>query len=90
MNLAIESDDADPELCRAARKAMTQLIGGFERVIARGMERGEFATGDARSHARVMVATLEGGILLGNLYKDRAPLDAVLDHLERYVRNGLR
>ena len=90
MNLAIESDDADPELCRAARKAMTQLIGGFERVIARGMERGEFATGEARSHARVMVATLEGGILLGNLYKDRAPLDAVLDHLERYVRNGLR
>jgi len=90
MNLAIESDDADPELRRAARKAMNQLIGGFEGIIARGMQRGEFPKGDARARARVMVAGLEGGILLSNLYKDRGPMEAVLEHLERYVRNGLR
>ena len=90
MNLAIESDDADPTLRSAARKAMTQLIGAFQRTIAQGMERGEFPKGDARGHARVIVAGLEGGIMLANLYKDPAPLDAVLDHLERYVRNGLR
>jgi hypothetical protein len=35
------------------------------------------------------VATLEGGLLLGNLYKDRAPMAAAWQHLERYVRNGL-
>jgi len=90
MNLAVESDDADPELRKAARQAMTQLIGGFERVIARGMREGEFPKGDAAAPARVIVANLEGGILLGNLYKNRAPMDAVLEHLERYVRNGFR
>jgi AcrR family transcriptional regulator len=90
MNLAIESDDADPELRSAARKAMTQLIGAFEQVITRGMQGGEFPKGDARARARVIVASLEGAILLSNLYKDRAPMEAVLDHLESYVRNGLR
>ena len=90
MNLAIESDDADPELRNAARKAMAQMIGRFEQVIAEGIQAGEFPKGDARARANLMVATLEGGILLGNLYKDRAPMEAVLDHLERYVRGGLR
>jgi TetR/AcrR family transcriptional regulator, transcriptional repressor for nem operon len=90
MNLAIESDDADPELRSAARTAMTQLIGRFERVIAHGMQHGEFPKGDARARARVIVASLEGGVLLGNLYKDRAPMEAVLDHLARFVRNGFR
>src|SRR5215467_7050356 len=42
MNLAIESDDADPELRNAARKAMTQMIGRFEQLIAEGMQAGEF------------------------------------------------
>lgn len=89
VNLAIESDDADPKLRSAARKAMAQLIGSFERVIADGMQHGEFPKGDARACARVIVASVEGGVLLGNLYKDRAPMDAVLEHLQRYVRNGL-
>src|SRR5262245_11568216 len=90
VNLAIESDDADPALRAAARRAMTRLVGAFEQVIERGMRAGEFAEGDARARARVIVATLEGGLLLSNLYKDRAPLAAVWQHLERHVRNGFR
>jgi len=90
INLAVESDDANPELRTAARKAMTQLVGAFERVIAQGVQQREFPKGDAHARARVIVATLEGGLLLANLYKDRAPIDAVLEHLERYVRNGFR
>ena len=46
MNLAIESDDADPKLRSAARNAMAQLIGCFEQVIAQGMRHGEFPKGD--------------------------------------------
>src|SRR5262249_30211527 len=90
VNLAIESDDADPQLRAAARTAMTPLVGAFEQVIERGMRAGEFVKGDARARARVIVATLEGGLLLSNLYKDRAPLAAVWQHLERFVRNGLQ
>lgn len=90
MNLAIESDDADPALRNAARKAMTQLIGRFEQAIARGVRDGEFPPGDAHARANVLVAAVEGGVLLGNLYKDRGPMDAVFAHLEQYVRHGLR
>jgi AcrR family transcriptional regulator len=90
MNLAVESDDADPALRDAARTAMDELIGCFERVIARGVAQGEFATGDTRARASLIVASLEGGVLLVNLYKDRTRMEAVLKHLERYVRNGLR
>ena len=90
VNLAIESDDADPELRNAARKAMSQLIGRFEQIIANGMRSGDFAKGDAGDHARFIVACLEGAVVLGNLYKDRALIEAVLEHLEKYVRNGLR
>jgi len=69
---------------------MTQLIAAFERLIARGLRGGEFSKGDTHARARVIVASLEGAVLLGNLYKQRAPMDAVLEHLERYVRNGCR
>ena len=90
MNLAVESDDADPKLRNAARRAMRQVIGLFEQIIAEGMKQGEFPEGDARARARMLVASMEGAILLTNLYKDGTYLEAVLDHLERSVRRGFR
>jgi AcrR family transcriptional regulator len=90
MNLAVESDDADPELRDAARRAMMQVIGLFEQIIAEGMKQGEFPKGDARARARMLVASMEGAILLTNLYKEDTYMEAVLDHLERSVRKGFR
>ena len=90
MNLAVESDDADPKLRDAARRAMRQVIGLFEQIIAEGMKQGEFPEGDARARARMLVASMEGAILLTNLYKDGSYMEAVLYHLERSVRRGFR
>jgi TetR/AcrR family transcriptional regulator, transcriptional repressor for nem operon len=90
MNLAVESDDADPELRDAARGAMMRLIGFFERIIADGIKRGEFTKGNARARATLIVASVEGAIMLTNLYKDSAFMNAVLDHLEESVRAGFR
>ena len=90
MNLAVESDDADPKLRNAARRAMRQVIGLFEQIIAEGMKQGEFPEGDARAQARMLVASMEGAILLTNLYKDGSYMEAVLDHLERSVGRGFR
>jgi AcrR family transcriptional regulator len=90
MNLAIESDDADPELRNAARMAMSRLIGLFEQVIAQGIKNGEFAVTDARAQAISLVTSLEGGIMLCNLYKDQSYLNTVLDDLQRRVRAGFR
>jgi TetR/AcrR family transcriptional repressor of nem operon len=90
MNLAIESDDADPKLRAAAREAMNGLIGIFERIIAEGMEQGEFFKKNARTLANSMVATLEGGMMLSNLYKDARYLEAIADELRQRVQSGFR
>jgi hypothetical protein len=89
-NLAVESDDADPWLRDAARKAMMRLIGLFERIITEGMKRGEFPEGDARAQARLIIASVEGAIMLTNLYKDVTYMETVLEHVERSVRTGFR
>src|SRR5215467_7432749 len=89
-NMAIEADDADPRLRAAARQAMGRLIGLFERVIAEGIERGEFAKGDARPRATQLVASLEGALLISNLYKDASYLDGVADRLKEEIRAGFR
>jgi TetR/AcrR family transcriptional repressor of nem operon len=90
MNLAVESDDADPKLRDAARSAMRQMIGLFEQIIKEGIKQREFAEGDARSRARMLVASIEGAILLTNLYKDGTYMKAVLDYVERSVQKGFR
>jgi TetR/AcrR family transcriptional regulator, transcriptional repressor for nem operon len=89
-NLAIESDDADPQLRAAARQAMARLIGLFERIIEEGGKLGEFQKGDSRGRAVNIVAALEGGLLLSNLYKDDSYLRGVAGRLENEVRAGLR
>lgn len=92
MNLAIESDDADPKMRDAARKAMAEIIEMFEKVIAQGIEAGDFRRGDlhVRTRASLLIASIEGGIMLSNLYKEDTPLKAVLTHIEEQVRQGLR
>ena len=90
MNLSVESDDADPDLRTLARDAMGRLLGLIERIVAAGIERGEFAAGEARPRAIIMAASIEGAILLTNLYKDRTYIDTVTDHLSGMVRNGFR
>lgn len=90
MNLSVESDDADPDLRTLARDAMGRLLGLIERIVAAGIERGEFAAGEARPRAITLAASIEGAILLTNLYKDRTYIDTVTDHLSGMVRNGFR
>jgi TetR/AcrR family transcriptional regulator, transcriptional repressor for nem operon len=90
MNLAVESDDADPALRKLAREAMARFLELLERIVAEGIERGEFTAGEARPCAIALLASLEGAILLTNLYKDRTYMEAVTDHLGRIVRNGFR
>jgi TetR/AcrR family transcriptional repressor of nem operon len=81
MNLAIESDDANPKLRQAARHAMGALHGLFEKIIKEGVAQGDFKKRDARATAIHMVAALEGALMLSNLYKDGEYLDAVAKQL---------
>jgi TetR/AcrR family transcriptional repressor of nem operon len=71
MNTAIEADDAQPALRDRARHAMDELRSSVIRIITKGSERGEVRSGvDADAWASVMIAALEGAIMLSRLYQD--------------------
>lgn len=88
-NLAVEADDGDRALAREAREAMGWLLAFFVCVIEEGAKSGEFAKGGAEARAIHLVAALEGGILLSNLYKDLGYLKTVVKVLELEVEAGL-
>ncbi len=75
VNTAIESDDSNPELRARAQVRMNQMRGTVATIIRKGMDRGEIRTGvDADETAVVLIALLEGGIMLSKLYGDGSML----------------
>jgi len=89
-NLAIETDHTRSRLRGAAAQAMEKLLLCFQHVIEEGMTQQAFVKGDARAHAAEIIAALEGGLMLSNLYRDYTYLHGVADQLEARVKAGLR
>lgn len=91
LNTAVEADDAHPALRDRARKAMDSWYALTRRVVAKGVERGEIRPGtDPELVATVMIASLEGAIMLSKLYGDSAYIRRAVDHLTGYVEGTLR
>ena len=88
MNTAIESDDTHPPLRDRARAAMTQwqrLIGS---IVREGVKSGELLPGtNPRTVATVLTATLEGAVMLAQLYDDPSYMKRAVDHCAGYVRS---
>lgn len=75
LNTAIESDDAEgasyAELRARTRASMRRLIGYARKIIEVGIADGELAPElDAALEAEMIVATLEGALMLSRLYGD--------------------
>lgn len=91
LNTAVESDDAHIELKERAREAMSgwlRLIGG---VTKEGVRNGELRPGtDPRETASVVVATLEGAVMLSRLYDEPAYMKRSVDHLKEHLRSLAR
>jgi TetR/AcrR family transcriptional regulator, transcriptional repressor for nem operon len=89
MNLAVESDDTHPTLRTKAQRAMAELREDtVERIVVRGVERGELRSNvDPENTATVIVSTLEGALMLSHLYDDPSFVEGVADHLDQYVKS---
>ncbi len=85
MNTAVESDDSMPVLKERAKGAAfewQQLLG---RITKEGMRAGELAPGtDPRETATVVVAAIEGAVMLTKLTDDAAHMDRTVDHVKGY------
>ncbi|MGK7890935.1 MAG: TetR/AcrR family transcriptional regulator [Leptolyngbyaceae cyanobacterium] len=91
MNTAIDSDDAHPALRERVQQAMTQWRGLIMRVVQRGIDKGEIHDHIVpEAVASILIATLEGAMMLTRLYGDRTHLDLVQAHLGNYIAATLQ
>lgn len=91
LNTAIESDDAHPVLRLHCQQAMTSWRKLFYRIIQKGIEKGEIRpTVDADEVATILIATLEGAVMISKLYGDSIHIERAINHLTDYIESQLR
>jgi TetR/AcrR family transcriptional regulator, transcriptional repressor for nem operon len=90
LNTAVESDDAHPALRERAQGAMDVWRRLIHRIVSKGILRGELQpTVDADTVATIMIATIEGAVMLSKLYGDSTHLERSVAHLKRYIQQQL-
>lgn len=87
MNTAIESDDAALPLLKArAAAAMDEWCDLLRRIIAKGIAKEEFRPDtDPAALASLIIASLEGGLMMSKLYNDPIFLLRVAQHLHTHI-----
>jgi TetR/AcrR family transcriptional regulator, transcriptional repressor for nem operon len=90
LNTAIEADDAHPALRERARQAMDELYGTIQHILSKGIERGEVRSDvDADAWASVMIAMLEGAIMMSRLYQDSVHMRRAVEHMRGCIERDL-
>ena len=90
LNTAIEADDAEPALLARARSAMDELSNTIQRIISKGIERGEIRPDvDGELWASVMIATLEGAVMLSKLYRDAVHMRRAVAYMRHCIERDL-
>ena len=88
LNTAVESDDAHMKLKDRAREAMSGWLRLIGSVIKEGVRNGEIRSGtNPRETASVVVATLEGAVMLSRLYDDPVYMKRSVNHLKKHLRS---
>jgi len=88
LNTAVESDDAHMELKDRAREAMSGWLRLIGSIVKEGVRNGELRPDkNPRETASVIVATLEGAVMLSRLYDDPTYMKRSVDHLKEHLRS---
>jgi TetR/AcrR family transcriptional regulator, transcriptional repressor for nem operon len=91
LNTAIDSDDTNPELRERARRLAAGMRERLRRAVVAAQARGEVRPAvDADELSTVMLATLEGGVMLSKLDGDLAHLQRAADHLVEHIMWSVR
>jgi AcrR family transcriptional regulator len=86
LNASVEADDGDPELRAAAKRVMDELRATIRRLVRAAVRDSELGPGiNAERFANVLVAQLEGAVMLSKLYGDDAPMRHTCAHLEQWL-----
>jgi TetR/AcrR family transcriptional repressor of nem operon len=91
LNTAIDSDDGNPQLRAKARRALSWWLDRLQSIAEEGQRRGEVRSAvDSAELARLIVSTLEGGLMLSRLQRKDDTLDFACRHLEEYLETRVR
>ena len=86
MNTAIDTDDGNPVLRAHAREALREWLNYLEDVVRQGMRVREIDAGASpESIASIIIATLEGSLMMSRLTGDRTAMTHARAHLHKML-----
>jgi TetR/AcrR family transcriptional repressor of nem operon len=86
MNTAVDSDDGNRLLRARVVKALKGWVGYLESIVVHAIEQGEIQPdAEPRAVATIIVATLEGALMMSRLERNDSALRRVQKHLENYL-----
>ncbi|MEM9006189.1 MAG: TetR/AcrR family transcriptional regulator [Cyanobacteria bacterium P01_F01_bin.86] len=88
LNTAIKSDDAHPVLRERTQQAMDTWRNLIRRIVQKGIQAGDIRPEvNPDTVATILIATLEGALMLAKLYGDRTPMEQAKEHLDNYIED---
>jgi TetR/AcrR family transcriptional repressor of nem operon len=86
LNTAIDADDGNPVLRAHVTKALRSWLSRLQTIVDQAQVRGETQPGvDPKAVATLIVASLEGGLMMSRIQRSDEALRRVQAHLERYL-----
>ena len=91
MNTAIESDDGNPVLRARAQKALQSWTNRLSKIIREGIAHRRINSSiHPQTLSHLIIATLEGALLISRLQNNRRPLHDARWHLAEYLERNVR
>lgn len=87
LNAAIESDDTNPALRKESVKILNIMRDSLIKVLENGIQRNQIVPAiDKQYYATLIIASLEGAIMMSKLRGDNQDIKRVIRHLEEQVK----
>ncbi len=88
LNAAIESDDGNPLLRKKAHVILTILKDSIRHILDKGIQYGQIKkTVDQNHFGTVMIASLEGAIMMSKLSRTDNDIQIIIKHLDQLIRD---
>lgn len=88
LNTAIDADDGNPVLRAHVTKALRSWLSRLQTIVDRAQARGETQPGvDPKAVATLIVASLEGALMMSRIQRSDEALQRVQAHLNRYLED---
>ncbi len=88
LNTAVDSDDGNPLLRARVKKALQTWRESTQEMLKEAIRAGEIARGtDVEQASTIIIASLEGAIMISRLNRDPEPIRRVQRHLYAYLES---